>query len=60
VSKDAFLADAAATRLGNLVKQPEDIESALDTISAVEGVSGAVVIIGDKLGVWGDVKLTAF
>lgn len=60
ISKDTFLADAAATKLGNLVKEPGDIEKAMDEISAVEGVLGAVVIIGDKLGVWGDVKLTAF
>lgn len=58
ISKDTFLADAAATALGNRVKTAEDIEPALQFAASVEGVTGAVVIIGDKLGAWGDVKLT--
>lgn len=57
VSAGAFLADAAATALGNRVKSPEDIEAALEFASAIEGVDGALVIIGDRLGVWGDIKL---
>jgi hypothetical protein len=58
ISKDTFLADAAATALGNRVKTADDIENALQFAASVEGVTGAVVIIGDKLGAWGDVKLT--
>ncbi len=58
ISKDTFLADATATALGNRVKTNEDIESALQFSASINGVTGAVVIIGDKLGAWGDVKLT--
>ncbi|HHV59833.1 MAG TPA: UPF0280 family protein [Clostridiaceae bacterium] len=57
VSKDTFLSDAAATALGNLVKKPGDIPGALDFILGVEGVEGALVIKGDRVGVRGNIKL---
>lgn len=56
LSKDACLADAAATAIGNIVKQPEDIEHALEKAGKIQGVTGAVIIVGDKLGAWGQVK----
>lgn len=59
VSADTFLADAVATALGNRVNSPEDMEAALEFASGVEGVEGALVIIGDKLGAWGDIKLAS-
>lgn len=60
VSKSTFLADAAATAVGNMVKSPSDIEKALEFASGINGIEGALVIIGDKLGVWGNIKLAAF
>lgn len=57
LAKNAFISDAAATALGNLVKSEKDIEYALETAGRIEGVEGAVVIIGDKMGAWGKVKL---
>jgi len=60
VAKDAFLADAVATSTGNKVKTPNDIESALNYASTIDGVSGAVIIIGDKIGAWGEIELTKF
>lgn len=60
LAKDAFLADAAATALGNMVKTPADIENALEFASSISGVLGALVIIGDKIGAWGDVRLVKF
>ena len=59
IARDAALADAAATMLGNLCTQPEAIEAALNAAMAVPGVLGALVILGDKLGVRGQVELTA-
>jgi len=53
----ATLADAAATAVGNRVQTPADIEKALAFAREIPGVAGAVVIIGDALGVWGKVKL---
>ena len=57
IAKDCALADAAASHLGNLVQTPDNIENALDDTMKINGVLGALVIIGDKLGVKGAVEL---
>ena len=55
-SDDAVLADACATMLGNLVKSDEDeiIRKALEDVTRVEGVNGALVIVGEKMAVQGE------
>lgn len=58
VSRDPALADAAATRLGNLIRSEADIENALDETLRVKGVTGALAIAGEKLGVKGEIELT--
>ena len=58
VAKTGALADAAASMLGNAVMSAEDIPAALDAVLAVEDVYGALVIIGDKLGAKGQLKLS--
>lgn len=57
VSRDAYLADACATRLGNELKTPGDIQKALETVYGIEGVMGAVAVMGDKCGAIGDIVL---
>lgn len=57
VSRDAYLADACATRLGNELKSEGDIQRALETVYAIEGVMGAVAIVGGKCGAIGDIEL---
>jgi len=57
VSKDASLADACATALGNRVKAPDDVEEALSFITGKPGVMGALVIIGKYVGALGDIEL---
>lgn len=57
LAKNATLADAAATAMGNLVQNPADIEKALAFAGEIPGVTGALVIIGEALGAWGKVKL---
>lgn len=59
LSSNTFLADAVATATGNIVKAPEEIERALDFALGIEGILGAVIIIGDKIGAKGNVKLLA-
>ena len=57
LSESATLADAAATAIGNLVSQPEDIARGIEFAEGVEGLRGVVIIKDDKLGVWGRVKI---
>ena len=57
IAKDCALADAAATRLGNLASAEGEIDEALETVCAIPGVDGALVIVGDRLGVKGQIEL---
>jgi hypothetical protein len=57
VARDGALADAAATRLGNLVRSPDTIQEALQLAPQIAGLQGLLVLIADKLGVWGDLEL---
>jgi ApbE superfamily uncharacterized protein (UPF0280 family) len=57
ISESAALADAAATAIGNAVSDKTDIASAIRTGENIEGVLGIVVILGDKIGMWGEVEL---
>jgi ApbE superfamily uncharacterized protein (UPF0280 family) len=58
LSPSASLADAAATAVGNLVRTPGDLEKGLEKAGMIEGVSGAVIILGEKLAAWGEIELT--
>src|SRR5512139_3437072 len=58
LSRSATLADAAATAVGNLVKEKDDIENGLTRAQEIEGLLGALIIVGDRMGAWGKVKLT--
>ena len=53
VAKDAALADAAATGAANLVKTIDDIDAALENISAIEGVDGVMIVNGARVGLAG-------
>ena len=55
VAKDAALADAAATRAANLVRTVEDVEKALETMVAVAGVSGLLIVKDGHVGLAGRV-----
>jgi len=56
ISKFATLADAAASAIGNKVKSKKDIKPALDFGIKIKGVSGIIIIMGNELGVIGDVE----
>ena len=55
---NAYLADAVATALGNRVRTADDIEGALAWASTVPGVTGLLVVVGDRMGAWGQMELT--
>ena len=57
IAHDACLADACATRLGNEIRKPSDIKSALEMIVSISGVMGAVAIMHDVFGAAGDIEL---
>jgi hypothetical protein len=44
--------------VGNLVRTPGDLEKGLEKAGMIEGVSGAVIILGEKLAAWGEIELT--
>jgi len=58
LSKSAALADAAATAVGNVVKKKTDIELGLERGKEIAGVLGTLIIVEEKMGVWGNIKLT--
>ena len=53
-SKSGALADAAATRACNIVKDAADIQCTLDEISAIPGIIGLMIIKGNSVGMAGD------
>jgi ApbE superfamily uncharacterized protein (UPF0280 family) len=58
LSKSAALADAAATAVGNIVREKKDIELGLERGREIQGVLGTLIIVGEKMGVWGNIRLT--
>jgi uncharacterized protein len=59
ISKGCALADAAATAIANNVQGPGDIKSAARQGQSIPGVLGVLVIAGDKMGMWGQIEITA-
>lgn len=57
ISPDAALADAVATAAANRVQKISDLPAAIELARAVPGITGAVVIKGDKMAAWGSVDL---
>ncbi len=57
LSGSATLADAAATAIGNLIKEPADISDGIEVAKGIEGLKGVIIIIGSDMGLWGEVKI---
>jgi uncharacterized protein len=57
LSPSTALADAAATAICNIVKTVDDIPRAIEKARSIEGLRGMVVIVGDKMGIWGKAKI---
>jgi len=57
LSRSASLADAVATKAGNLIKNPSDFKAALSYVQGIKEVSGVVFVCDNHLAVWGDVRL---
>lgn len=57
VSGSSTFSDGLATYLGNMVKNPESIRSALDVAKSFDEVIGVLIIVGDHMGVFGDIEI---
>jgi ApbE superfamily uncharacterized protein (UPF0280 family) len=57
ISPSATLADAVATACGNVIQTAGDIEKGLAVAAKTGGVTGAVIIVSDRVGAWGNVRL---
>lgn len=57
LSPSAALADAVATAVGNVVKKHDDIQFGLKLAARFQGVHGALVIVHDRLGAWGELEV---
>lgn len=57
LSASTPLADAGATKIGNLIHIPADIPKGLNFARKVKGLKGVIIIKGGRLGVWGDLHL---
>ena len=53
VSKDAALADAAATQAANLVQSAQDVEPTLNRIATIEGLDGVLIVKDEHIGMAG-------
>lgn len=58
-SKSAALADAAATAIGNVVKDEETITDGLELAKKIKGLHGVLIIKNDKMGAWGTLKIVS-
>ena len=54
LSTDVLLADAAATALGNRVRAESDLKSCFGFLDPISEIEGALVILGDKMAMWGN------
>jgi len=58
ISPSTILADASATAIGNLIKDESDISSGIEFAKKIKGVKGVLIIKDDKMGIWGDIKIS--
>lgn len=57
ISPSTPLADAGGTATGNRVQTAADIPRAIEFASKIPGITGVIIIMGDKVGAWGNVKI---
>ena len=57
VAESATLADAAATAIGNIISQAEDIPAGIEMAQKNRELLGVLIIKDDKIGIWGRIKI---
>ena len=58
IAPSISLADAAATVIGNKIKKKEDIKDGLIFAQSIGGLKGVVILIRNKIGMWGEINLS--
>jgi ApbE superfamily uncharacterized protein (UPF0280 family) len=56
-SHSAALADAAATSVGNIIKNKSDVKRGLERAMAIKGVLGVLIVTGNTLAIQGSMEL---
>lgn len=59
LARNGALADAVATALANRVREPADVERAVEAARHVHGVLGVLVTVDGQIGAWGNVRLVS-
>lgn len=57
VSKSTPLADAAATAIGNIMRDEKDIPKGIKLAQSIDDLEGVVIIVREKIGIWGNLKI---
>ena len=57
LSPSTALADAAATAIGNLVKEDSDMSLGIDFAKGIEDIKGVAIIRGNRMALWGKIKI---
>jgi ApbE superfamily uncharacterized protein (UPF0280 family) len=57
VAPSTALADASATAIGNLIRNPDDIQKGIEYGMNIEGLRGILIVVGDSIGAWGEIEL---
>ncbi|MBW1767103.1 MAG: UPF0280 family protein [Deltaproteobacteria bacterium] len=57
ISLSAVLADGAATALGNRIKSKKDLRRVGAWANQINGISGGLAIVEDRMVTWGDIEL---
>jgi ApbE superfamily uncharacterized protein (UPF0280 family) len=57
LSPNTSQADAAATVVGNIIQTEKDIQKGIARAREISGIVGAIIIKGEKIGLWGDLEV---
>jgi len=57
IGASCALADAAATAIGNRISSKADIQQAMEFGKRIPGTDGLVVIVKDRIALWGQLEL---
>ncbi|UCD79388.1 MAG: UPF0280 family protein [Desulfobacterales bacterium] len=57
VADSCAVADAAATSIGNLIQSPAHINDAITAGKRIDKIGGIIIIVGNKIGIWGDLEV---